>query len=59
MLGIRIMWGAAIEFRPQINVNYATLVREHTGGLIAALSQATPGRRNQIRRNTFKEIQLR
>ena len=55
---IRIMSGAVIEFLPQINVNYATLVRAHTGGLIAALSQATPGsgRRNQIQRNIFDKI---
>ena len=54
---IRIMSGAVIEFLPQINVNYATLVRAHTGGLIAALSQATPGRRNQIQRNMFGQNQ--
>ena len=53
---IRIMSGAVIEFLPQINVNYATLVRAHTGGLIGALSQATPGRRNQIQRNMLYVI---
>ena len=53
---IRIMSGAVIEFLPQINVNYATLVRAHTGGLIGALSQATPGTRNQIQRNMLEKI---
>ena len=52
---IRIMSGAVIEFLPQINVNYATLVRAHTGGLIGALSQATPGTRNQIQRNMLEK----
>ena len=41
---------------PQINVNYATLASELTGGLIATLSQATPGRRSQIERNVFGRI---
>ena len=59
LASIRIMSGAVIEFLPQINVNYATLVRAHTGGLIAALSQAMPGRRNQIRRNMFSLLQFK
>ena len=58
LASIRIMSGAVIEFLPQINVNYATLVRAHTGGLIAALSQAMPGRRNQIQRNMFSLLQF-
>ena len=56
LASIRIMSGAVIEFLPQINVNYATLVRAHTGGLIGALSQATPGTRNQIQRNMLEKI---